>query len=150
LVAALLLPHILLGLYAIYDGGFLIYGLTAPERFLLHSLSGSETHITLSGAPKYVADDLCLQSCAGCPLDCYAQSSLKLDCSSGCRLVTNKKNVPVASDGTEFTAVLKNGLLYQNTRFKCYDSDCGFDIPIDENHTYTTNLPEEIPSIGMN
>jgi hypothetical protein len=143
LIIILLLPHILLGGYAVHDGGFFTYGLTAPERLLFHSLSASETHITLTGAQKHVANDLCLQPCRECPMDCYNPRNLKLVCDGDCRILT-LKGKPVAEEGDEFTAVLKTGLLLQDTTFKCYADGCGFDIKLGGNYTFSSRLPEGI------
>jgi hypothetical protein len=138
-----LAAHIFLGLYASYDGGFFVWGLTAPERYISHFASSSESHITLTGAMKYVSDDLCLQKCPSCPMDCYTPSKLRLICQNFCKIETDG-GVKLISDGDAFRAVLKEGMLYEETTFKCYDGDCGFDIKVSENQTYSSSIPADI------
>ena len=143
LVGALAAAHIVIGLYAVYDGGFFLYGLTAPERLIYHYATSSESHITVSGATKHVSDDLCLQGCSSCPMHCYVLKELKVVCDGACRIST-MRNTTIVNDGYTFAAVMKEGLLYENTTFRCYGGDCGFDIKINENQTYSSRLPDKI------
>jgi hypothetical protein len=142
-LAVLITCHLLLGLYASYDGGFFVYGLTAPERYLAHFLSSSESHISLTGAMKHVSEDLCLQKCPSCPMDCYAPSRLRLKCADSCSIAT-VGGTRLVSEGDAFRAVLKEGMLFEYTTFKCYGGDCGFDTRISETQTYSSGIPSGI------
>jgi hypothetical protein len=139
------IPHILVGLYAVWDGGSFGYGLTAPERYAYYTLSGAEEHITVSGAMKYVNDDLCIQSCQACPLYCYRPEDIGVDCSGPCILKT-KGGRTLASVGENFTAVLITGTYYENTVFRCYEQDCGFDVKVNENQTFSASIPSPKPT----
>jgi hypothetical protein len=143
LIAVVLIPHVLLGFYAVGDGGHFTFGFTAPERFLIHSLSGSEARISVSGAMKHVFADLCLQSSSDSTLDCYDPHILRLECGSGCALVTGK-GVVVAREEQTFHAVLKKGILLEDATFRCYGGDCGFDVKLEDGGIYSSTLPEEI------
>jgi hypothetical protein len=137
------LAHLFLGAYAAYDGGFFAFGLTAPERYIYQLASGDETHISVSGALKYVIKDLCFQRCANCPLKCYQTDRLTVDCSNSCVLKTRRGAV-LASDGESFKAVIKEGAALEDATFRCYEKACGFDIILNENQTYSSALPEAI------
>jgi hypothetical protein len=143
LIIAILVPHIILGVYAVYDGGIFIFGAFSPERFLLHILTGDESHITVSGAMKYLAKDLCFQRCVGCVLHCYQPENLVVECDRGCVLKT-VGGTPIAVEKQKFSMFLRGGITYENSTVECYESVCGFDIPIDENQTYSALLPDEV------
>ena len=136
LVSLLAALHVLLGMYAVYDDGFFVFGLTAPERLLYHAAAGDETRITVSGAQKHLVEDTCLQSCEICPLDCYSPAKLRIVCEGGCRMLTDGGRV-LAKEGDFFESVVRQGVLYDNATFRCYDGACGFDMQIDENITYS-------------
>lgn len=142
LLAIVLFFHILIGVYAVYDDGSFRYGVTAPERFLIHSLSGSETHITVSGAPKHLVGDLCLAPCEGCSLDCYPVSGLSLVCAEKCRITAGE--FVFAHEGDRFEAILKQGFLYEQATFRCHDSVCGFDVDLGDGSVYSVHLPDGI------
>ncbi|MBD3388616.1 MAG: hypothetical protein GF416_06065 [Candidatus Altiarchaeales archaeon] len=144
LIAVVLAPHVLLGFYALYDGGFYVYGLTAPERYAVHAISGSETRISLSGASKHVSSDICVKRCQKCPLECYPVDILLVECGGQCSLKTVGGDV-LSSEGVPLPIVMKKGLVFEDAVFRCYDLQCGFDIRMDENRTYSSFLPEEIP-----
>ncbi len=141
LLAAVVAAHILLGVYAAYDGGFFIYGVTAPERFIWHLLTQSESHITLSGASKYVADDLCLQDCRECTMHCYEIEQLRLGCGGSC--LETSRGTLLASEEDRFAHVLKSGVLLEDVVFRCHEA-CGFDSSLGGNFTYSSYLPEII------
>jgi hypothetical protein len=143
LLAVVFVPHILLGIYAVTDMGDFVYGATAPERMIAHYLSGDESHVTLSGATKYLMADLCFQTCPECATKCYEPSSLTLSCDDSCDIIT-PKGVVVASEGGSFRAVLKEGILFENVVFACHEKVCGFDMPIGNNQTYSAFLPESV------
>lgn len=133
--------HLILGLYAVWDGGFFGFGATAPERLLIHALSQDESHITVSGAGKYLADDLCLQKCDSCQLDCYPVEALRLACEGGCG-ITTAKGLILAKDGDTFKTILKQGLLYQDAAFRCRSRECSFDTKLDDKRTFSASLPD--------
>jgi hypothetical protein len=142
-LAVVFSAHALLGVYAVSDEGYFVYGATAPERFVAHALSGDESHVTLSGASKYLTEDLCLQACPACALKCYDPAILSLSCPGGCEIRT-PKGVLVASEGGPFRAVLKEGVLFENVVFACHEGVCGFDMPFGENQTYSAFLPDSM------
>ena len=146
LVISIIASHILLGAYAVYDGGQFGFGFNSPERYVYHRLAGSEARFTISGAAKYIVGDLCLQACPGCPMDCYSPADLSLDCDRGCSLSTLGGRVAVR-EGDTFDAVLDNGILYTGATFRCYGGVCGFDIKAGENLTYSADLPDGVRRI---
>ncbi|MFH0862531.1 MAG: hypothetical protein V1875_05815 [Candidatus Altiarchaeota archaeon] len=146
LFASACIVHILLGAYAVYDGGFFGMGFNSPERYVYHGLAGSEARFTASGAAKYIVDDLCIQRCPQCSTDCYNPSDLSLDCVGGCSLLS-PKGLVLAGEGDVFETVLNRGALYSKATFRCYDKACGFDTKIGKNLTYSTGLPEGIRQV---
>lgn len=141
-LALIVIFHLVLGAYAVYDGGFFVYGVTAPERMTYHAVTGASSHITLSGALKHVASDVCLQDCGTCSMHCYVPETLTVDCVSGCTLKAGDE--ALADEGQEFAYIMKNALLYPDAVFACFEDNCGFTTPIDENRTYFTHLPESV------
>jgi hypothetical protein len=143
LAAVFLIPHLVFAAYALYDGGGFWMGFGYPERALIHLVSGSEKHITVSGAPKHFLGDVCLLACDGCPMDCYVPARLRVDCGGGCRLLTGGGDV-LASEGSFFAGVLNNGVYLENATFNCYGGACGFDIDVGENMIYSAALSDEV------
>jgi hypothetical protein len=78
-------------------------------------------------------------------MDCYRTADLRLACDGACRLTTAKGKA-VAAEGDSYAAVFKQGVILRDTVFRCYGGDCGFDVVLDENRTYSSKLPEEINS----
>ena len=146
LLALIFSAHILLGAYAVYDGGQFGFGFNSPERYAYHRLAGSEARFTISGAARYVAEDVCLQACPGCPMDCYPPSELGLGCEGGCSLSTAGGRV-VAREGDVFDSVMNRGILYSAATFRCYGGVCGFDVKAGGNRTYSSDLPDGIRRI---
>ncbi len=143
LVLSVVLAHALFGVYAVSDGGFFVYGLTAPERIMYHMLSGAESHITFSGAPKYVVDDVCLQESQGSPMHCYLTRALVLSCAGGCALKTRGGEV-LATEGDVFYAVFKGGVVYSDVSFRCYGQVCGVDSKLEDGRIFSSHLPGDI------
>ncbi len=139
LAAAILITHIPFGIYALYDGGYFAQGFTAPERYAYHALAATGEHITVSGADRHLSHDVCLFARAG-RLRCYLPSELAVDCAGACRLVTPSGGT-AASENESYDAAIVEGLLYENATFRCYGRDCGFDLRINENMTYSVQLP---------
>jgi hypothetical protein len=135
--------HVVLGLYAVYDGGGFGFGFNAPERYAYYRLTGSDFHFTVSGSMKYLLDDVCLQACDECPLKCYAPDALSLECAGRCTLKTKTGSV-LASDGDEFPAMMSKGMMYQAAAFRCHNGECGFDVKIGNNQTYSSRLPDQL------
>ena len=148
LIATVLLVHLLFGAAAVAVGGRFESGVTSIERYLINFLSGSEEHVSFSGAIGDFAYDYCFSECADCTVRCYAPSNLKLVCGGSCSLDTSS-GLKVASERQQFKYVLKNGLLVEDSTFTCYNrsvGDCGFTIQLDENHTMSYNIPESMKS----
>jgi hypothetical protein len=143
LFAALTVPHLLLGAYAVYDGGSFIFGLIAPERYLRHFISGDESRVTVSGSLARVAADLCLQKCEGCPLNCYDPASLTLS-GDGARTIRTASGVILASEGERFALAVIGFTAYENSTFMCYGGECGFDVGVGGNQTFSAALPANI------
>lgn len=142
-IVAILAVHVILGFIAVFSNGYFIFGATAIERFIIHFLSGDETHITISGYQGEFANDFCFSDCIGCPFDCYPTSSLTLYCSESCGLYT-RKGVRIVSERQYFKYLLKNVLLIEDTKFMCYNrtiGDCGFAIKLDENTSLSYDIP---------
>jgi hypothetical protein len=134
--------HVLLGFLAVLAGGSFMFGATAPERFLIHFLSGAEDRVTFSGSIAPVLGDICLQKISTEPVKCYPTSILNTTCDDGGCILQTKRNTLLAVEGDRFDRIMKLGLVYENAYFKCYDYECGFDIVVD-NLTYSTYLSTE-------
>ncbi|MCX6694879.1 MAG: hypothetical protein NTU61_01090 [Candidatus Altiarchaeota archaeon] len=146
LIAVVLVFHILLGIVAVFLNGSFIFGATAPERYVMHYITGDETHITFSGAPVDVINDFCVGGCEGCPTYCYEKSTLKFYCNDTCGIYT-RKGVKIVSELQYFRYVLKNSLLIEDCKFICYNrtiGDCGFEIKLDENTSMSYNIDDEM------
>jgi len=135
--------HLPGAIYSVWDGGQIIYGITAPERFAYHILAAEESHITISGAQRHMAADICLMPCADCPLDCYDPSILHASCGGSCQLLTEGGKI-LATHDQKFYAVLKRGILYTGVTFRCYDKTCGFDVELEDGSIFSSHLPKEI------
>ncbi len=141
--AVVILLHLPTGLYAFVDDGTLIFGLTAPERFLIHYLTGDTSHITVSGAQKHIINDICVMECVNCPLNCYHPPTLHVDCAGGCTLQTQAGKV-IANQDQKFYSLYQNALMRDQVTFRCYDDECGFDQLSENGKTYSVTLPESI------
>jgi hypothetical protein len=147
LILYILAAHVAIGVYAAATGGFFVFGLTAPERFLGHVLSGAEHHISVTGSHQDFVEDVCIQGCKNCDMICYGQDSLRISCSQTCSLMTKTGKI-LANEGQTLPTTLKFGFLFENATFKCYNRVCGFDIA-EGNMTYSTQLPAGIENSGL-
>jgi hypothetical protein len=144
-LAVFFAPHIILGFYASYDGGSFAFGFTAPERYAYHVLSGDEARFSVGGSAEEVAYDLCLQRCAGCPLRCFDPSVLALSNDGGYVLRTAGGEV-LAREGDAFRLAVIEYSASENATFRCWDGECGFDVDIGGNQTYSSALSGRIRS----
>ena len=138
--------HLPTTIYAYVDEGSLAFGATAPERFLIHALSNDETHISISGARKHIINDLCIQKCFDCPMDCYETTKLIIDCTQNeCKLKTVRGTI-ILNENQTLSLVLKGGFNLEGTTFRCYGTECGFDEDLGEK-ILSHHMPEGIKLI---
>ncbi len=142
--------HILLGLFAIWDNGYFILGLFAPERFLLHILKDDGSHFTVSGSVIYYLNDICVQNCENCEFLCYPEENLKIVCNDvGCGLESyNDKRILAEGDAPYLIA--KDGILFEDSYLLCNRTAefCSISTELGNNISYDVRLPEEIPFYG--
>lgn len=141
--AAILCLHMAAAAYAILDGGYMIYGLTAPERFLIHYLTFDESHITVSGAQKHIIKDICFMESKDSPLVCFRPESVFLSCEDDC-IIRSRGGKTLAKDGQLFHAVYMNALLRYSVTLRCIDDICAFEQIFEDGSVYTSYLTESI------
>jgi len=142
--------HILLGLFTIWDNGYFIYGVFAPERFLFHLLRDDGSRFTVSGSVAYYLNDICVQSCERCEFLCYSKENLRIVCNDArCGLESNKKKRILDSGGKAYF-IAKEGMLFENATFQCdrNRSRCSISTELGDGISYDTFMPEEIPFYG--
>lgn len=128
--------HVALGCFASVSGGIFRFGATMPERFVIHALSGGETTFNPTGSSAYHMDDLCLQPCEGCNVECYPYSILRVSCEN-CEIRTAGGAVLV-KDNDFYTAVASRLAIRENVTFRCYKGNetvCGFEERLFGNYT---------------
>ncbi|MFH1126333.1 MAG: hypothetical protein V1703_04345 [Candidatus Altiarchaeota archaeon] len=143
--------HFSFGLYAAYFNGFFMFGATAPERYLVYILSGSETTFNPTGSVGYHLNDLCLQKCDECNSLCFNYYKLEIDCDS-CSIKTERGEVIVAGGGF-FRAVSNRMSVLENVTFRCYrenTTECGFEEKLTGNYTLLHVMYTEAPSMFPN
>ena len=146
-VSVLIVIHILLGVFAVWDNGYFVFGVFAPERFLLHSLRDDGSRFTVSGSAIYYINDICVQSCEGCEFLCYPKGNLKIVCSEvGCGLESHNDKI-ILAEGESPHLIAKDGILFEDTYFLCNRTGgfCSISMGLENNLFYDVRLPDEIP-----
>jgi len=139
--------HLLLGLFAVWDGGYFVLGLFAPERDLLHLLRDDGSRFTASGSVSYYLNDICVQSSEKCEFLCYPKENLRIVCNEvGCGLESHPGK-RILAEGDAPYLIAKDGILYGNAYFLCNRTEefCSISTELENNVFYDVRLPEEIP-----
>jgi len=142
--------HILLGLFAIWDNGYFILGVFAPQRFILNLLRDDGSRFTISGSVIYYLNDICVQSCERCEFLCYPEENLKIVCNDiHCGLESNNGK-RILGDGETPYFIAKDGVLFENAAFLCNrnESICSISTELGNGIFYDIHLPKEIPFYG--
>ncbi|MFC2154698.1 hypothetical protein ACFLRC_04385 [Candidatus Altiarchaeota archaeon] len=144
----ILLAHIVIGVYAVYDQGEFIFGVTAIERFVIHSLRQEDVRYTISGSPKYFIQDFCVQECPSCPLNCYPLENVHIVCEEKC-IIKSARGLILISEGEEIEAVAIRATLVEQPTLLCQRKDiekpkCVLRQPMSEKLFYDRELPEGI------
>ena len=149
-VSVLIVIHLLIGFFAIWDNGYFVLGLFAPERFLLHSLKDDGSRFTVSGSAIYYINDICVQSCESCEFLCYPRGNLKIVCNdTGCSL-ESYNNKRILSDGERPYFIAKDGVIFEDTYLLCnrIEGFCSLSRELEKDLFYDVRLPEDIPFYG--
>lgn len=139
--------HLLIGVFAVWDNGYFVLGVFAPERFLVHMLRDDGSRFTVSGSVIYYLNDICVQSCESCEFLCYPKENLKIVCNEvGCGLESHNDRV-ILAEGESPYLIAKEGILYEGTYFICnrMEGFCSISTELNNNTFYDIRLPKEIP-----
>jgi len=146
-ISVLIGIHLLIGLFAVWDNGYFVLGMFAPERFLLHLVRDDGSRFTVSGSAIYYINDICVQGCESCEFLCYPKENLKIVCNEvGCGLESHNDRV-ILADGESPYLIVKEGILYEDTYFLCNRTTgfCSISTELGNNVFYDIRLSEEIP-----
>ena len=149
-ISVLIVIHIILGVFAVWDNGYFVLGVFAPERFLLHLMRDDGSRFTVSGSAIYYINDICVQGCGGCEFLCYPKDNLKIVCNNaGCGLESHNDK-RILAEGESPYLIAKDGVLYEDTSFICNRTAgfCSISTQLENNVFYDVRLPEEIPFYG--
>jgi len=149
-ISVLIGIHLLIGLFAVWDNGYFVLGVFAPERFLVHSLRDDGSRFTVSGSVIYYLNDICVQNCESCEFLCYPKENLKIVCNEvRCGLESHSDKV-ILADGESPYFIAKDGVLYEDTYLLCNRTGgfCSISTQLENNVFFDIRLPEEIPFYG--
>ncbi|MFH1402830.1 MAG: hypothetical protein ABIH11_01000 [Candidatus Altiarchaeota archaeon] len=147
LTAIFTLLHLAIGLMAFMSGGYFMYGATAPERFLIHSLNGYEWRYSVTGNHLEVVNDLCIQTCDECRMECYALERIMLSCVMDECILSTRSGKPLLSEGDSIALLIKQGLLFADVKFVCGDdlkTTCGFENKMQGNMSFISDIPKGV------
>ncbi|MBU4265890.1 MAG: hypothetical protein L6243_03210 [Candidatus Altiarchaeales archaeon] len=146
-ISVLIVIHIILGVFAVWDNGYFVLGVFAPERFLLHLMRDDGSRFTVSGSAIYYINDICVQNCESCEFLCYPKENLKIICSEvGCGLESHNDK-RILAEGESPYLIAKDGILFEDSYFICNRTAgfCSLSRELEKDLFYDIRLPEEIP-----
>jgi len=149
-ISVLIGIHLLIGVFAVWDNGYFVLGVFAPERFLLHTLKDDGSRFTVSGSVIYYLNDICVQSCESCEFLCYPKGNLKIVCNEvGCGLESHNDK-RILAEGESPYLIVKEGILYEDTYFICNRREgfCSISTKLNNNTFYDVRLLEGISFQG--
>ena len=146
-ISVLIGIHIILGAFAVWDNGYFVLGMFAPERFLLSLLRDDGSRFTVSGSAIYYINDICIQGCEGCEFLCYPKENLKIVCGEVECGLESQNDKRILAEGKSPYLIANDGILYEDTSFICNRTAgfCSLSRELKKDLFYDVRLPEDIP-----